>query len=85
MYKWCLNEGLLQSGYVPDFGTIKVRKNEENVNNSYNHIGEIVKNSEEKIELWKVETLIYKTKMSLMILKRIDNSFDTTRYTSVLF
>ena len=63
----------------------KVIKNEENVNNSYNHIGEIVKNSEEKIELWKVETLIYKTKMSLMILKRIDDSFDTTRYTSVLF
>jgi len=28
MYKWCVNEGLIQSGYVPDFGTIKVRKNE---------------------------------------------------------
>jgi hypothetical protein len=63
----------------------KVVKNEENINNSYNHIGELVKNSEDKIDLWRVETLIYKTKMSLMILKRIDNSFDTTRYTSVLF
>jgi integrase len=28
MYKWCVNEGLIQSGYVPDFGKIKVRKNE---------------------------------------------------------
>jgi integrase len=28
MYKWCANEGLIQSGYIPDFGSIKVRKNE---------------------------------------------------------
>lgn len=63
----------------------KVTDNEDKVNQSYNHIGTLIKNSEEKIESWNIETLIYKSKMSLMILKRIDDSFDTMRYTSVLF
>jgi integrase len=28
MYKWAIGKGLIQPGYMPDFGRIKVRKNE---------------------------------------------------------
>lgn len=66
----------------------KITDNEEKINNSYNHIGKLVKNNQEQIDLWNIEILIYKSKISLMILNRVDtslSSLDTMKYTSVLF
>ena len=66
----------------------KITTTQEKINHSHNHLGQLVKNSQEEIDLWNLEILIYKSKMSLMILNRVDSSLstlDTMKYTSTLF
>ena len=65
-----------------------ITTNQEKINNSHNHLGQLVNNNQEEIDLLNLEILIYKSKMSLMILNRVDSSLstlDTMKYTSTLF
>ena len=66
---------------IDSFVIQSAAKLQENIDNSYDHIGNKVKNTDEQISKWNCEFLIKKLQMQILIMKKINDSLDVKDYT----
>lgn len=70
---------------IDSFVIQSAAKLQENIDNSYDHIGNKVKNTDEQISKWNCEFLIKKLQMQILIMKKLNDSLEVQDYTNSLY